>query len=147
MAEGWARRLHGDALDVSSAGIEAHGLTPLAVTVMAEAGVDISTQLSQTLGDLPNPHFDVVITVCDNAAQNCPVFPGNARVLHQPFDDPPQLAAHATTTRRHSHTTDGCATRSAPMSRPCTQACRLDHRRRRTRACWVPETPPERASA
>ena len=97
MAEGWARHLRGDVLDVSSAGIEAHGMNAQALAVMAEAGVDISAQQSQTLEDLPSPDFHVVITVCDNAARSCPIFPGDARVLHQPFDDPPRLAAQATT--------------------------------------------------
>jgi arsenate reductase len=95
MAEGWARHLKSEAIEVESAGIEAHGLNNRAVAVMAEAGIDITSQPSQTLDDLGDMHFDVVVTVCDNAAQNCPVFPAPARVVHQPFDDPPRLAADA----------------------------------------------------
>lgn len=95
MAEGWARLLHGGTMDVASAGIEAHGLNPRAAAVMAEAGVDISAHTSRTLDDFPDLSFDVVVTVCDNAAENCPVFPGSARVLHAPFDDPPRLAQGA----------------------------------------------------
>ena len=97
MAAGWARYLHADRLDVSSAGIEAHGLNPRAVTVMAEVGVDISGQPSQSLDDLTSLDFDVVVTVCDNARESCPVFPGSARVVHHAFDDPPRLAEGALT--------------------------------------------------
>lgn len=95
MAEGWARHLHAGSLDVASAGIQAHGLNPRAVAVMAEAGVDISSHSSRTLDDFPDLNFDLVVTVCDNAAENCPVFPGSARLLHVPFDDPPRLAQGA----------------------------------------------------
>ena len=95
MAEGWARHLRGDVLDVASAGIEAHGLNPRAVAVMAEVGVDISAHRSRTLEDLSGKPFDVIVTVCDSAAENCPMVPGPARVVHQPFDDPPRLAATA----------------------------------------------------
>lgn len=93
MAEGFARALCGDAIEAHSAGIEAHGQNPDAVAVMAEAGVDISGQASKTLDDLPDLRFDFVITVCSNASESCPVFPGEARVLHAGFDDPPALAA------------------------------------------------------
>lgn len=96
MAEGWTHHLQADGIEPTSAGIEAHGLNPSAVRVMAEAGVDISGQLSRTLDQLPSLEFDVVVTVCDNAAESCPVFPGSARVVHVPFDDPPRLAASAT---------------------------------------------------
>lgn len=97
MAEGWARHLRADVLEAVSAGIEARGLDPRAVAVMAEAGLDISSHRSQTLQEMTDLHFDVVVTVCDNAARNCPVFPGRARILHQPFDDPPLLATDAAT--------------------------------------------------
>ena len=97
MAEGWARHLRADVLEAVSAGIEARRLDPRAVAVMAEAGLDISSHRSQTLQEMTDLHFDVVVTVCDNAARNCPVFPGRARILHQPFDDPPRLAADAAT--------------------------------------------------
>jgi arsenate reductase len=95
MAEGWARHLKGDQLEPFSAGIETHGLNPLAVKVMAEAGVDISGHYSKTVDDLPPPPFDLVITVCGHADENCPFFPGPARVIHHGFDDPPALAASA----------------------------------------------------
>lgn len=97
MAEGWARALKGDEIEAFSAGIETHGLNPHAVRVMAEAGVDISGQRSKHLDELSDTHFDVVVTVCGHAHEHCPVFPGAARVVHVPFDDPPQLARNAAT--------------------------------------------------
>jgi len=97
MAEGWARHLRGDTIEAWSAGLEAHGLNPRAVRAMAEAGVDISGQVSRRVEDLPTREFDYVVTVCANANESCPVFPGNARVVHVGFDDPPKLAADART--------------------------------------------------
>ena len=92
MAEGWARTLKSDVVEAYSAGIETHGLNPYAVKVMAEAGVDISAQKSKLVPDLPTQEFDYVITVCGNARESCPVFPGKTRVVHVGFDDPPRLA-------------------------------------------------------
>ncbi|MFZ1936273.1 MAG: arsenate reductase ArsC [Thermoguttaceae bacterium] len=97
MAEGWARHLRGDRIEAFSAGIEAHGLNPDAVRVMAEAGVDISGQRSKRVGDLLGVEFDYVVTVCDNAREACPVFPGRAKIVHVGFDNPPRLAAGART--------------------------------------------------
>ncbi len=82
-----------DAVEAQSAGIEKHGLNPSAVKVMAEAGVDISGQYSKTVAELPDLNFDYVITVCGHAHENCPYFPGKAKVVHVGFDDPPKLAA------------------------------------------------------
>ncbi len=93
MAEGWTRHLHGDTIEPYSAGLETHGLNPLAVKVMAEAGVDITSQVSQLVTDLPVQDFDLVITVCGYADAHCPYFPGPT--IHHGFDDPPQLAAKA----------------------------------------------------
>ncbi len=93
MAEGWARQLHGDLYNVYSAGIETHGLNPLAAKVMAEAGVDISKHTSTLVEDLPVQEFDYVITVCDHAHESCPIFPGSAKIIHHQFPDPPRLAA------------------------------------------------------
>lgn len=95
MAEGFARHLKSDQIEAYSAGIERHGLNPNAVRVMAEAGVDISGQESTQVDDLLSIKFDYVITVCDHAAESCPIFPGAARVVHRSFDDPPKLAANA----------------------------------------------------
>jgi arsenate reductase (thioredoxin) len=95
MAEGWARSLRGDTIEAFSAGIEKHGLDPRAVLVMAEAGVDISSQYSKTVDELGDLEFDYVVTVCDNAKESCPLFPGGAEVIHAGFDDPPTLARKA----------------------------------------------------
>ena len=95
MAEGWARRLKGDVIEAYSAGIETHGLNPSAVKVMAEAGVDISAHRSKLLDELADVEFDYVVTVCSHAHENCPVFSGEAVVVHVSFDDPPKLAACA----------------------------------------------------
>jgi len=97
MAEGWARHLKGDVLEPYSAGVEVHGLNPLAVKVMAEAGVDISHHRSKHVRELMDIPFDYVVTVCDNADETCPVFPGKVRRLHVDFDDPPRLAKSART--------------------------------------------------
>ncbi len=97
MAEGWARALKSDVIEAYSAGIETHGLNPSAVKVMKEAGVDITNHKSECVDDLLNVDFDYVITVCDNAHETCPVFPGKAKVIHVGFDDPPALAANAQT--------------------------------------------------
>ncbi|HOB53765.1 MAG TPA: arsenate reductase ArsC [Acidobacteriota bacterium] len=95
MAEGWVRHLKGDALEPWSAGTVAKGLDPRAVRAMAESGVDISSQRSKTVVELPPVPFDWVITVCGHAAETCPVFPGRVRRMHAGFDDPPALACDA----------------------------------------------------
>ena len=95
MAVGWARALKGGAIEASSAGIEARGLDLRAVAVMAEAGIDISDQRSRRLDELPSLTFDWVVTVCADAHESCPVFPGRAQVVHRGFDDPPRLARGA----------------------------------------------------
>jgi arsenate reductase (thioredoxin) len=97
MAEGWARHLKGDVIELFSAGIETHGLNPNAVKVMAEAGVDISHHRSKHLDELKNITFDYVITVCDHANEHCPVFPGETKVIHVGFEDPPKLAQNTKT--------------------------------------------------
>ena len=95
MAEGWARRLKGDLIDPYSAGVEPRPLDPLAVKVMAEAGVDISGQRSKHVGELEDVEFGLVVTVCEDAAKACPAYPGSTKVIHVPFEDPPGLAADA----------------------------------------------------
>ena len=95
MAEGWTRALRGDRIDVWSAGVETHGLNPRAVRVMSEAGIDITGHRSERVDDLLEIPFDHVITVCGNAAESCPVFPGPTTVTHHGFDDPPALARDA----------------------------------------------------
>jgi arsenate reductase len=88
MAEGWIRYYAGGHSNVWSAGIEAHGLNKYAVRVMADAMIDISHYKSKTVEELPPLKFDYIITVCDNAKQNCPVFPGTGLKLHRSFPDP-----------------------------------------------------------
>jgi len=95
MAEGWARHLKCDAIEAYSAGVKPHGMNELAVAVMKEAGVDISRQRSKHVNTLREVAFDFVVTVCDDAHENCPLFPGKTNVVHVGFDDPPRLAKTA----------------------------------------------------
>ena len=98
MAEGWARHLKGDVIEPYSAGIEAHGLNPQAVKVMAEAGVDISSQRSKNVAELMDVPLDYVVTVCGHANETCPMWlDGKAKVVHVGFDDPPKQAKAART--------------------------------------------------
>jgi len=97
MAEGWARQLKGDSIEPYSAGVEPHGMNPLAIKVMGEAGVDISGQRSKHVDELRAVPFDYVVTVCDHANETCPVFPGPVKRVHAGFDDPPRLARNAKT--------------------------------------------------
>ena len=93
MAEGLTRALKGDVIEAYSAGIETHGLNPNAVKVMKEIGIDISGQKSENIADFKDIELDVVVTVCSHAHETCPIFPGNAKVVHTGFDDPPKMAA------------------------------------------------------
>ena len=95
MAEGWARRLKGNVIEPYSAGIEPRGLDPRAVQVMAEAGIDISGQQVKHVEALKDIQFDYVVTVCDQARESCPLFPGRTKVIHVGFDDPPRLTREA----------------------------------------------------
>ena len=88
MAEGLLRDLAGDQFEVMSAGTEATRVRPLAVRAMEEIGVDISGQESKTLDRYRDQPFDYVITVCDDANEACPFFPGAQSRLHWSFDDP-----------------------------------------------------------
>ena len=97
MAEGWARHLKSDVLEPHSAGIETHGLNPIAVKVLAEAGVDISERRSKHLDELRDIEFDHVVTVCGHAHESCPAFSGTTKVTHVGFDDPPRLAKQVAT--------------------------------------------------
>ena len=81
--------------DAYSAGTHPKTLDPLAVRVMADVGLDISAQEPKTLDAVSHLSFDYVVTVCDEAHEACPLFPGRARVVHRGFDDPPRLAAEA----------------------------------------------------
>jgi arsenate reductase len=92
MAEGWTKALKSDEIEAVSAGIETHGLNPNAVKVMEEAGVDITSHKSQNITDFKDETFDYVITVCGHAHETCPFFPGDSKVVHKGFDDPPKMA-------------------------------------------------------
>jgi arsenate reductase len=88
MAEGLLRHIAGDRFDVQSAGTVASFVRPQAIAVMAEIGIDISNHRSKCLDEFLGESFDYVITVCDNARESCPIFPGRAERLHWSFDDP-----------------------------------------------------------
>ena len=88
MAEGWLRHLAGDRFEAYSAGVKPTAVNPFAIEVMREAGVDISAQKSKDIASLLGEHFNYLITVCGNAKESCPVFPGNAHREHWPVEDP-----------------------------------------------------------
>jgi len=88
LAEGYLRHVAADQFTAISAGIEPKGLNPLAVEVMREIGIDISGQTSKDVVSLLGQHVPYVITVCDNARERCPIFPGTWKFLHWSFDDP-----------------------------------------------------------
>ncbi len=95
IAEGWGKSLLGTSYRFHSAGTHAHGLNPRAVQVMAEVGIDISQHRSKTIAEFRNEPLDVVFTVCSDADQTCPTFPGS-RIIHVGFDDPPGLTKKLT---------------------------------------------------
>jgi len=88
MAEGFARHYGKGLVEASSAGLEPRGLNPFAVRVMAEEGIDISSQRSKALEISQAERMDVVITVCGNAEERCPVLPPPVKRLHWPIEDP-----------------------------------------------------------
>ena len=95
MAHGLANHLYGHDYSFYSAGIETHGLNPMAVEVMNETGIDISHHESQLLSEFSDLKFDLVVSVCQHAAENSPGFHDKTRVIHKQFDDPPKLAVLA----------------------------------------------------
>ena len=97
MAEGWAKNLLMPDYESFSAGTDPQEINPLAIKAMDECNVDISSQTSKSLTSLKMVPFDLVVTVCDNAAASCPTPPTGAKILHAPFDDPPRLAKDAKT--------------------------------------------------
>lgn len=88
MAEGYLKHFAGNIANIYSAGIETHGVNPKAIQVMAEDGIDISKHTSNNVDEYATIPFDYVITVCDNANENCPFFPTMAQRFHQNFPDP-----------------------------------------------------------
>ena len=91
MAEGYLN-LFNPKIEIRSAGIEVHGVNPLATKVMAEDGINISGHTSNHIDEFRDSSFDVVITVCDNANEVCPIFPAATIRLHQNFSDPSKQA-------------------------------------------------------
>ena len=92
MAEGWTRHLKGDSIEAFSAGIETHGLNPHMVKVMAEVGVDVTSQKSENIRDFADTALGMVVTVSGHAHETCPIFPANCQVVHAGFPDPPKMA-------------------------------------------------------
>lgn len=90
MAEGWAKRLLGEEWTVFSAGIETHGVNPKAVEAMAEVGIDITNQTSDLLDIEILEKATLVVTLCGDALDNCPIIPNHVHHEHWGFDDPPK---------------------------------------------------------
>ena len=90
MAEGFCKKYWGSDFNVYSAGTKKHGMNERAIKVMREVQIDLSSHYSKTVEELPQIKFDFVVTVCDNAHENCPYFPGG-KVIHVGFRDPPAL--------------------------------------------------------
>ena len=88
IAEGYLRHFAPKTIEVYSAGIETHGVNPRAIATMKEDGLDISKHTSNNVNEYSNMEFDYVITVCDNAKENCPYFPAKVRHFHNNFPDP-----------------------------------------------------------
>jgi arsenate reductase len=99
MAEGLLRHDAGDKFEVESAGTKPGTVRPEAIAVMNELGIDIGRHRSKHVSEFDGQHFDYVITVCDNARESCPIFPGAAERLHHSFEDPPS-ASHGTEEER-----------------------------------------------
>jgi len=91
MAEGLLRHDAGDRFEVFSAGINPRALRPEAIAVMRELDIDISQHRSNHVDEFIGQRFDYVLTVCDNAKESCPIFPGNVITIHQNFEDPAVL--------------------------------------------------------
>jgi arsenate reductase len=92
MGEGLFRQAAGDRYEVFSAGTKPGLVRPEAITVMREIGIDISGHRSKSVEEFAGQELDLVITVCDNAKESCPVFPGSTQRLHWPFEDPAAVA-------------------------------------------------------
>ncbi len=88
IAEGYLRHFAGDRAEVLSAGVETHGVNPRAIQTMQEDGIDISAHTSNNVSEYMGQNFDLIITVCDNAKERCPVFPSKAERFHHNFPDP-----------------------------------------------------------
>lgn len=89
MAEGLLRHIAGDRFEVYSAGVRPSGVRQEAIEAMREIGIDISGQRSKSVDEFSGRDLDIVITVCDNARETCPIFPGKTVSVHKSFEDPP----------------------------------------------------------
>lgn len=89
MAEGLLREMAGERFEVESAGVAPSSVRPEAIEAMGEIGIDISGHRSKSVDEFTGRQFDYIITVCDNAKESCPVFPGTAVRIHRMFEDPP----------------------------------------------------------
>lgn len=90
MAKGFLRHLAKDRFESFSAGVKPTEVNPFAIKVMSEIGIDISQQKSKSVNELLGQRFDYVVTVCDNAKQTCPMFPGKYEKIHWNLEDPAQ---------------------------------------------------------
>lgn len=97
MAQGWTKAMWPSQIEAFSAGTRPQALDPLAIRAMKEEGIDISGHESRSISSLASIRFDLAVTVCDHAAENCPVLPSAVRTIHVPFDDPPRIAHGAAT--------------------------------------------------
>jgi arsenate reductase len=88
MAEGWAKALKSEEIEVFSAGVAPCYVHPTAIRIMAEAGVDISGQYSKHVEEMDGIRFDYIVTLCDHASKVCPNYPGLGKRVHRPFEDP-----------------------------------------------------------
>ena len=88
IAEGYLRHFAKGQAEIYSAGIETHGVNPKAIQIMQEDGIDISKHTCNHIDEYANIQFDFIITVCDNAKENCPYFPSKAQKFHRNFPDP-----------------------------------------------------------
>jgi len=95
MAEGLLRHDAGERFEVFSAGTRPSRVRPEAIAVMRELGIDISGQRSKSVEEFSGQSFDYVLTVCDNAKESCPIFPGGCAMIHRNFEDPAALEGSA----------------------------------------------------
>ena len=88
MAEGFARKMLTKDLKIFSAGLEPKGVHPIAVKVMQEVGIDISHQKSKNISEIPLDKINIIITLCGDAAERCPIFPGKVKKIHWAIENP-----------------------------------------------------------
>ncbi len=113
MAEGYLRHFTGDQATIYSAGVETHGVNPRAIAITKEDNIDISNHTSNNLDEYLDISFDYILTVCDNAKERCPFFPGNAERFHYNFFDPSKVKGteeeiHAAFTKTRNQIREYC---------------------------------------